>query len=96
MNAIRRIAPVLLIGLALGLASPATAQDAEDLEPDITIRDEEERTLREYRVDGELYAIEIVPDRGTAYFLVDQNGDGNFEHREADGVEVPDWVRKRR
>lgn len=83
----------IVLGLGLGLmigasASLAVAQPS----PDITVRQDDNRTLKEYRINGELYAIEIVPRQGASYFLIDDDGDGNFEHRDAERVEVPDWV----
>lgn len=86
----------LLLALALAVVSvgSALAQSSADLEPDITIRQEEERTIREYRVNGELYAIEIRPSSGPSYFLVDHDGDGDFERREGDRIAVPQWVLK--
>ena len=93
MTLSRRFLSVLLI-LGLGLAStmPALAQSSADVDPDITIRQEEDRTIREYRVDGHLYAIEIQPNRGPGFFLVDHDGDGNFERQEGGRVAVPQWV----
>ena len=88
----RRTLTALLLGLSLLAAGPALAQSASDLEPDITIRQEEERTIREYRINGELYAIEIRPSRGPAYYLVDHDGDGNFERQEGDRIAVPQWI----
>ncbi|WP_234275621.1 DUF2782 domain-containing protein [Billgrantia zhangzhouensis] len=94
MNVSRRILAVTLLSLGLGMvsAAPALAQSSADVEPDITIRQEEDRTIREYRVNGQLYAIEIRPRRGPSYFLVDHDGDGNFERQEGDRVAVPQWV----
>ncbi|MCL7942147.1 DUF2782 domain-containing protein [Halomonas sp. ATCH28] len=92
----RRSITALLLALALAVFSvgSALAQSSADLEPDITIRQEEERTIREYRVNGELYAIEIRPSSGPSYFLVDHDGDGDFERREGDRIAVPQWVLK--
>ncbi|MGM0914442.1 MAG: DUF2782 domain-containing protein [Pseudomonadota bacterium] len=95
MNALRSLTALLLaLGLMLAAASPALAQSNENLEPDITIRQEEERIIREYRVNGELYAIEIRPSAGPSYYLVDHDGDGNFERQEGDRIAVPEWVLK--
>ncbi|SEL56744.1 DUF2782 domain-containing protein [Halomonas daqiaonensis] len=97
MNKIpRRSITVLLLSVALTLATggSALAQSSADLEPDITIRQEEERTIREYRVNGELYAIEIRPSSGPSYYLVDHDGDGDFERQEGDRIAVPQWVLK--
>ncbi|MCE0733863.1 DUF2782 domain-containing protein [Halomonas sp. G15] len=95
MNALRSLTALLLaVGVTLAAASPALAQSNENLEPDITIRQEEERIIREYRVNGELYAIEIRPAAGPSYYLVDRDGDGNFERQEGDRIAVPEWVLK--
>ncbi len=90
----RRSTTALLLALVLALATggSALAQSSADLEPDITVRQEEERTIREYRVNGELYAIEIRPSSGPSYYLVDHDGDGDFERREGDRIAVPQWV----
>jgi|AntRauMinimDraft_4_1070384.scaffolds.fasta_scaffold00035_56 predicted ATPase len=88
------LALVLVIVLALSASAGALAQSSGDLEPDITIREEEDRTIREYRVNGELYAIEIRPFAGPSYYLVDHDGDGDFERREGDRIAVPQWVLK--
>ncbi|WP_416139243.1 DUF2782 domain-containing protein [Halomonas sp. HK25] len=82
----------LLMGLALVATVPALAQSTADLEPDITIRQEEDQTIREYRINGELYAIEIRPSRGPSYYLVDHDGDGNFERQDGDRLAVPQWI----
>ena len=87
---ITRIASALLLSLALlAAASPVLAQ----AQPDISVRHEANQTLREYRVNGKLYAIKVEPKDGSAYFLVDRNGDGNFERQGGDNVEIPGWVR---
>ena len=87
------VLPLALV-MALAIGGSAVAQSSSDLEPDITIRQEEERTIREYRVNGELYAIEIRPSSGPSYYLVDHDGDGDFERREGDRIAVPQWVLK--
>ncbi|WP_290789576.1 DUF2782 domain-containing protein [Halomonas sp.] len=85
----------LLLGFALVASGPVLAQSSSDLEPDITIRQEEDRTIREYRINGELYAIEIRPSRGPSYYLVDHDGDGNFERQDGDRLAVPQWILRR-
>ena len=87
---ITRIASALLLSLALlAAAAPVLAQ----AQPDISVRQEANQTLREDRVNGKLYAIKVEPKDGSAYFLVDRNGDGNFERQGGDNVEIPGWVR---
>ena len=83
------LAPLLALALMAG-ASPLLAQTAE---PDIKVRQEADQTIREYRINGKLYAIRIEPKGGTAYFLVDRNGDGNFQRQDGNSVEAPSWVK---
>ncbi|TDB02114.1 DUF2782 domain-containing protein [Halomonas marinisediminis] len=85
-------AALLTMSLSLAAALPALAQPNDELAPDITIRQEEERIIREYRINGELYAIEIRPSSGPSYYLVDRDGDGNFERQQGDRIAVPEWV----
>ncbi|GEK47663.1 DUF2782 domain-containing protein [Halomonas pacifica] len=83
--------PLLALGLAAFLASGSvTAQT-----PQVTERQEAQRTVREYRLNGQLYAIEVRPAQGERYFLVDRNGDGNFQRQAGNGVEIPAWVQER-
>ena len=77
----------LLIG---GLSLPAFGQSA--VQPRITSQQDDQRTIDEYRVNGKLYAIRIAPNDGKAYFLYDDNGDGDFKRVDAPSVPVPDWV----
>lgn len=50
----------------------------EALEPQVTIVKRETETRKEYRIKGKLYMIEVTPAAGPTYYLVDQQGDGNF------------------
>jgi hypothetical protein len=63
-------------------------------EPQVTIRREERGTVEEYRLGGKLYMLKITPEVGAPYYLVDNDGDGQFEtHSPTDpGVRVPMWV----
>ncbi|PAU74934.1 DUF2782 domain-containing protein [Halomonas salipaludis] len=61
-------------------------------EPQVTERQEGDRTLREFRINGQLYAIEIRTRDGDRYHLLDRRGDGNFSRVSGDAIEVPDWV----
>ena len=96
MNLMRSalLAPLAVLAL-VAAALPAAAQSSTDVEPDVTIRQEEDRTIREYRVNGELYAIEIRPAAGPSYYLVDRDGDGDFERQNGQRIAVPEWVLKR-
>lgn len=82
----------LLLALLVG-AMTVSAQAQTAPEPDITTQQQADRTIEEYRINGRLYAIRIIPPSGKAYFLYDNEGDGNFQRVDAEHVPVPDWVR---
>ena len=65
-------------------------------DPTVTIIQKEDATYEEYRVNGKLYMVKVIPVAGPAYYYVDRNGDGNMEidrpqHRGWQ-VKVPQWV----
>jgi hypothetical protein len=57
---------------------PPKVQD-EQIEPTVTIREEEERTVEEYSYGGQIYMVKITPKGGVPYYLIDSDGDGNLE-----------------
>ncbi len=73
---------------------PQQVESGEVLEPDVIIRKGEEKTYYEYRINGQLYMVKVVPNVGPAYYLVDTDGDGTLESREQaiDDISVPRWV----
>ena len=61
---------------------PPPVQDrSEQIEPEVRIRREDDRTVEEYSVGGVVFMIRIVPAVGPAYYLIDTTGDGNFDSR---------------
>ncbi len=70
-------------------------ENGELLEPEVTIREEGGRTIHEYRVNGQLYMVKIVPRHGPAYYLMDLDGDGQFDEVRGDDpgqIVVPQWI----
>ncbi len=64
-------------------------------EAQITIVPRDNGQVREYRVNGILYMIEIVPSKGPSYYLVDTDGDGNMETRRQSAIptmQIPRWT----
>jgi len=51
----------------------------EQIEPTVTIREEEERTVEEYRLGGQIYMVKITPIGGVPYYYIDTDGDGKLE-----------------
>ncbi len=74
---------------------PMPAEAEEGLEPEVTIIRKDDRTIEEYRLNGQLYMIKITPSKGYPYYLVDADGDGNLETRRNEldpRILVPSWV----
>lgn len=58
---------------------PPKVQD-EQLEPTVTIREEEERTVEEYRQNGVVYMVKVTPKGSkVSYYYMDLDGDGTLE-----------------
>jgi hypothetical protein len=73
---------------------PPALIDGEAIEPEVTIIKKEEGTIYEYRVNGMLYMIKVEPQVGPPYYLVDRDGDGEFDSRTTDPtkIAVPQWI----
>ena len=74
---------------------PTGTNEAQELEPEVTIIKRGKDVIQEYRLNGQLYMIKIVPEIGLPYYLVDRDGDGELESRynklEPD-ILVPSWM----
>jgi len=57
---------------------PPKVQD-EQIEPTVTIRQEEDRRVEEYSLNGQVYMVKVTPENGLPYYYVDTNGDGLLE-----------------
>jgi hypothetical protein len=53
--------------------------EGEQLEPTVTIREEEGRQIEEYRRNGQVYMVKITPKGGIPYYYIDTDGDGRLE-----------------
>jgi hypothetical protein len=51
----------------------------EQIEPTVTIRDEEDRRIEEYRLNGRVYMVKVTPQAGPPYYYIDTDGDGVLE-----------------
>jgi hypothetical protein len=59
----------------------------EQVEPTVTIHEEEERRVEEYSLNGKVYMVKIIPKVGLPYYYIDSDGDGNLETTPAKGLE---------
>ena len=51
----------------------------EQIVPTVTIREEDERMIEEYRLNGQVYMVKVTPKGGIPYYYIDTNGDGRLE-----------------
>lgn len=76
------LAAALLLPAPALLAQPAAGTPLdESLEPEVVITPRDQGRIKEYRVNGQLYMIEIVPAKGAPYYLIDTDGDGLLDNR---------------
>lgn len=78
-----------------GAEDEAAPLDTEALEGQIVIRPREGERIEEYRVNGRLYMVKVIPRKGPPYYLIDSDGDGHLDTRRDElgpDVEVPRWV----
>ena len=70
--------PIPPQGTAGDVPIPPKVQD-EQIEPTVTIREEEDRRIEEYRLNGQVYMVKVTPEGGPPYYYVDTDGDGKLE-----------------
>ena len=58
---------------------PPPILSGESFEPDVTFVRSEGKTVREYRVAGELRAVRVESDVGIVHYLLDADGDGRLD-----------------
>ncbi|QBQ54343.1 DUF2782 domain-containing protein [Nitrosococcus wardiae] len=75
---------------------PSLPEQSEVIEPEIRIIQKGEDLVEEYRLNGKLYQIKVTPRIGPPYYLVDADGDGDFDKRFEgpvdSGMLIPSWV----
>ena len=84
---------LLLTGLlAISPLYAIAAEDAPAADPDVTIRQDGDKTIQEFRQNGFLYAIKLTPKNGKPYFLVRADGsEGNFIRSDQPDMLIPSW-----
>ena len=67
----------------------------QELEPQVTIHQDDRGVVEEYRMNGALYMLKVTPKSGISYYLVDADGDGELESRRNEldpDVMIPSWM----
>lgn len=83
----------LLLAVLL-IARPAMAEESliSVDGPDITIIEGEERTVYEFRQNGQLRMIRVVPKWGKPYYLVPRDPTAGYGDLERADMLLPSWV----
>ena len=94
----RRLGLLVLIGV---MWTPVVAQNdgnstvpRSQRGPDVVLRETPERTIYEYRQNGQLTMIKVVPKKGKPYFLVPVDPTENFGELSRAKQLKPQWVIK--
>lgn len=85
---IKSLAIALIAALPLSLNA---APEDQASEPEIIIKQMEDKTVHEYRINGFLYAIKIIPKKGKPYYLVAEEGGENYMRVDEPRFVVPKW-----
>ena len=96
------ILPLAMAGDATGPAPvpeppqiPPQVESGEVLEPEVTIIEDDRGIVHQYRVNGQVYMVKVVPSSGPAYYLLDTNGDGTLDVQQdyhPGNIAIPQWV----
>ncbi len=81
-------------GVPLPPEIPPPVEDGEPMDQDVRIYRENKKTIYEYRINGELFYVKIVPEIGPTYYLTDEDGDGVIDQQEQgpeSGMKIHQW-----
>jgi hypothetical protein len=78
--------------ILLLLAHSVLAGPAPNPSEDIQIIQGEDRTIYEYRSNGRLLMIKVVPKKGRPYYMVPADGSPHYQSLETHKKLYPKWV----
>lgn len=68
---------------------PTKVRPADEAAPNVTIRQDDNVTIEEYRREGQVYMVRVTPKNGPAYEYLDTDGDGRLEGDPKEGPMQP-------
>ena len=85
------------VAIAADEHAPVTDNSASSVpqEPNVTIIQRGHERVEEFSMNNRVYMIKITPSKGYPYYLVDTDGDGNFDTRRPQLTSkfvIPQWV----
>lgn len=85
----KSLVTILLIAI---LSSGAFAAPEDNVaEPEIIIKEMEDKVVHEYRLNGMLYAVKVFPNKGKPYYLIAEEGGEYFTRVDEPRMLVPSW-----
>ena len=88
----RTLFAILIILPALFTSSSLFAEEAAlPVEPQIVIRQEDNKTIYQHSVNGVITEIKIIPEIGATYYLVPDDGGGWIREDRSETL-IPKWV----
>ena len=87
----------IAIGLACLVAFPALAEKSSKSKkekvkgPDVVLIESEKRSVQEYRQNGRLTMIKVIPKKGKPYYMVPEDPTKHFGDLERAERLVPKW-----
>jgi hypothetical protein len=67
-------------------------QEQDSLKADVIIRRGKTRVIEEYRINGQLYMVRVIPKNGKPYYIRYPEGEnGRMIRRELDDIQTPYW-----
>jgi hypothetical protein len=76
-------------------SAPPPGRGDDGFEPDITVTSKGTEIHEEYRHNGQLYMVKVIPAKGPPYYLIyDERGNARHSDLEPDII-APSWVIKR-
>jgi len=88
---IRFTALLLLLSVSLLAASAVMAEEVQR-GPDVVIIAGKDKVVYEFRQNGELRMVRVVPKWGKPYYLVPRDGTKGFGNLQRADMLVPQWV----
>jgi len=82
-----------ILCIALLSTLPVVCFAADDpAEPEIIIRQMEDKLVHEYRIGGFTYAFKVTPKNGKPYYLVAEEGGEHFMRVDEPRFLIPKWT----
>jgi len=71
---------------------PEGFDEQDSMQADVVIRKGKDKVIEEYRVNGQLYMVKIIPKIGKPYYIRYPDGpEGRVIRRELDDINTPFW-----